>query len=783
MKIKTLSPLPGSVLTFTNDQECIQCLLNPKRSPASFLKKNALLLLMGFSLGLATVAHADSYTVNVTPGVYNVVGNQLDNPPNTLNTLFLSVPVTSQAATYNHSLGYTLATKKALGWNVNPAVNRGEALLLKPQGISTITLNGTSTLTAIDLATVMTFYPLTNWYFRTSQIFDSSNPTRQYTYHDITGQNPVDGVTVYKHKGGPVSVATPFDSPSDWQVYKFRAGAWLAPGAPTILAGNAVWIGPEVATIEGTVSEYDGSCNLIGPLKNMRVELSGATFKQVFTDAAGKYSFYVTAGQTYTVTHVPDPCTAYVPDCVGVGGYSVPIAVGTDHVTGRDFGIRNAGGITADQSVQLSITVPPHGGEPKRTPCCGDQFFYHIGYANRCAPTAAGSKVVLNLSGPTTFSSAVPAPSSVSADLKTVTWTLGALSVADLGLIIATVNVEALGPNCSQLAGTESLVSGTATIEGPVSGADSYIANNIATHTTWTKCAYDPNDKEVFPKGCGPQGYVAGNQVLDYKVHFQNLGAGPAYDVVVRDYLDDDLDISTLEVLGASHNNVFQLNGREMVWTFPNIFLPGAVDNEPGSHGFLTYRVKPLAALAAGTMITNMAAIYFDNNPAVLTPTTTNTITASPVPAASFAVASRQGSAGHTNDFTYTGGTAGATFLWYFGPDATPATSMDANPTGVVFGNYGMKNVSLQVSLGDCRSQPSTALLSVGQPTLRIGQSGAQVCLAWSGATYALQEAGSLEAPIVWQTINPAITQMGSTYSTCLNPTNGMRFYRLVDQP
>ena len=111
---------------------------------------------------------------------------------------------------------------------------------------------------------------------------------------------------------------------------------------------------------------------------------------------------------------------------------------------------------------------------------------------------------------------------------------------------------------------------------------------------------------------------------MTYAVQFQNLGSGPAFDVVVRDRLDDDLDLSTLEVIGTSNKYVFELNGREMVFTFPNIYLPAKIDNEPGSHGFLSYRVKPLAGLAEGTVITNRADIYFDNNPPVLTPVTTS---------------------------------------------------------------------------------------------------------------------------------------------------------------
>jgi len=364
-----------------------------------------------------------------------------------------------------------------------------------------------------------------------------------------------------------------------------------------------------------------------------------------------------------------------------------------------------------------------------------------------------------------------------------VTWTLGALAAGDIGHIDVIVNLDPLGVTCSQSPAT--LVAATATISPFTVGAENNYANNTATHTTYTKCSYDPNDKEVRPKGCGPAGLIKGDQLLTYVVHFQNLGSGPAFDVVVRDLLDDDLDLSTIEVIGASHNYVFGLSGRQMVWTFPNIYLPAKTDNEPGSHGFFSYRIKPLPGLAEGTLITNRADVYFDNNPPVLTPVTTNTITLNtdPLPVASFTATPRQGSAGHTNDFSYTGGTAGATFLWDFGPDAIPPTSTDMNPSGVIFATDGAVNVSLQVSLGGCDAEPTTYLLTAGQPKLNVGLNGTQVCLSWDGDGYSLQETGTLETPIPWQIIHPPTTAVGSTRFTCLDITNAFRCYRLTDQP
>jgi hypothetical protein len=192
--------------------------------------------------------------------------------------------------------------------------------------------------------------------------------------------------------------------------------------------------------------------------------------------------------------------------------------------------------------------------------------------------------------------------------------------------------------------------------------------------------------------------------------------------------------------------------------------------------------VSPYPGLADGTMITNQAVVYFDNNPPINTPTTTNTITSSEMPVASFTVTPRPGSANQTNDFTYTGGTAGATFVWDFGSNAVPAISTNMNPSGVVFLTNGIYNVSLQVSAGGCDAVPAIYPVSVGQPELQIGM-GQVLGLSWLGDGYALQQTFDLGMPNSWVTIQPPLVRLGSTYLTSLGISNRSTFYRLKDGP
>lgn len=146
---------------------------------------------------------------------------------------------------------------------------------------------------------------------------------------------------------------------------------------------------------------------------------------------------------------------------------------------------------------------------------------------------------------------------------------------------------------------------------------------------TTVSCAYDPNDKLVTPQGFGAAGVVPIDQEwLEYTVRFQNTGTDTAFTVQLLDTLDADLDPLTLEVLAASHALTQVQVGaqRAALFRFARILLPDSNVNEPMSHGFVKYRVKPLAGSPHLTTITNSAAIHFDLNPPVITNTVLNTL-------------------------------------------------------------------------------------------------------------------------------------------------------------
>lgn len=148
------------------------------------------------------------------------------------------------------------------------------------------------------------------------------------------------------------------------------------------------------------------------------------------------------------------------------------------------------------------------------------------------------------------------------------------------------------------------------------------------THDAVVTCAYDPNDKQAIPEGYADQHFILGDEEIEYKVRFQNTGNAPAFDVIIEDQIDiSKLDLSTFEPVIASHSysTIIQPDGM-VKFVFNNIMLPDSASDEPGSQGYVVYRIRPLDDLMPGDVIENTADIFFDDNPAIQTNTTFHTI-------------------------------------------------------------------------------------------------------------------------------------------------------------
>lgn len=157
--------------------------------------------------------------------------------------------------------------------------------------------------------------------------------------------------------------------------------------------------------------------------------------------------------------------------------------------------------------------------------------------------------------------------------------------------------------------------------EGSVNN-DQDSSNNLDTLMQVVTASFDPNDKLVKPaRDIFPNQVVEG-QWLDYTVRFQNTGTDTALNILLIDTLSSNLNLSTLEMLTASHPYTFQIKNKTLEWKFDNIYLPDSNTNELLSHGFVRYRIQMKKTLIQNDAVTNTAYIGFDYNEYVQTNTT-----------------------------------------------------------------------------------------------------------------------------------------------------------------
>jgi len=155
---------------------------------------------------------------------------------------------------------------------------------------------------------------------------------------------------------------------------------------------------------------------------------------------------------------------------------------------------------------------------------------------------------------------------------------------------------------------------------------DSVAENNFGVLEQTVMNAYDPNDKSVNEgETITPE---QADDYLHYVIRFQNTGTAAATLVRITDDLSSNLDLSTLDVTSWSHDVRLALEGNRAEFLFDDINLPPTTDDEPGSHGYVAYRIKPISTIALGTSISNTAKIYFDFNFPIITNTVTTTVSA-----------------------------------------------------------------------------------------------------------------------------------------------------------
>lgn len=374
-------------------------------------------------------------------------------------------------------------------------------------------------------------------------------------------------------------------------------------------------------TISGTVY-VDANTNCIldageTGLENIRVNCSG--YGSTFTDANGFYSFRVPTG-TYTIS---EQVKAFYPlaSCQSNNvSVSVVAAAGCNNV------VNFANDVTTIHDLKIvtvNSTLPPIPGNNYRQKVIVKnqgtvaETGIQMGYQHDSQMPFANSTL-------TSFMQ----PNSVGAPYNySVTTGFPSLNPNRSSVMLLNYNTPTNIP-----LGTTVNFYDTVTHVAPIGTnwlLDYSPWDNVNTYQTSVIGSYDPNYKEVSPKGEGPNGaFTSAVKEFDYTIHFQNEGTYFAQNIYITDQLDDDFDWTTFKPGYSDYYYTVTLSETGLVtFTFPKINLPwkDAYGDELSS-GLVNYSIQRKDNTPQGTQFTNTADIFFDFNAPITTNTTVNTL-------------------------------------------------------------------------------------------------------------------------------------------------------------
>ncbi len=354
--------------------------------------------------------------------------------------------------------------------------------------------------------------------------------------------------------------------------------------------------GGDYRTLNGNLRldmDNNGCTTADVPASTVRVKIDDGSHQgAAYTNSVGNYQFYLDDGNFTLTPEFYSPYYSSTPT-------SATIALSSSNtLQTTDFCIA-ANGVHPDLEVML---IP---GDPPRL---GFNATYQLVYHNKGTEALSGN-VQLNFNDSRLdFVSATIAPGTQSAG--SLSWNYSNLLPFERKTI--GVNFYVLPPPTNNL--NDSLIF-NATID-PVAGDETAIDNSFRFRDSCVG-SYDPNNKV-----CLEGRYIDITKIgdyLHYVIRFQNTGNDTAFNVVLKDVLANKYNWNTIEPIAASAPYLFKQTANKIEIFFNNIKLPPTSTNEPGSHGYFAFRVKPASTVAVGTIFINKASIYFDFNLPIVT--------------------------------------------------------------------------------------------------------------------------------------------------------------------
>jgi len=422
----------------------------------------------------------------------------------------------------------------------------------------------------------------------------------QWVYGIVRGVNGYAGPSIFSNMP-----STLYDMPPGDYFIEI-SGPSTGPGFAFFGCSDTTWftipdLGPACGSVRGrTVLDQNRDCitgNDAG-VENQMVEVLPGPYYALTGMYGGVYGVQLPFGD-YTVQQLG---TVYEPHCQPDPiPFTINASTPSAHV---DFADTST--VTFGTEVDMRVMMACGAARP------GFEMDYTIRRSMLSQGPSGSHTLSMTFDSTLGFVNASPIPSSIAGN--TLTWNLASIWGNPLGL----THIRFQVPPDIGLLGTVLNASATITTAQP----DVDPTNNMVSHSCVITGAYDPNDKRARTSTGTSDTlyYVGADEYIDYTIRFQNTGTDTAFHVVVTDTIAPNLDLRTF-IAGASSRG-YELgirNGNTLRFAFYNIQLPDSNVNEPASHGYVSFRIKPREPVLPGTTFENIANIYFDYNPPVIT--------------------------------------------------------------------------------------------------------------------------------------------------------------------
>jgi hypothetical protein len=322
---------------------------------------------------------------------------------------------------------------------------------------------------------------------------------------------------------------------------------------------------------------------------------------QVYTGTDGQYEFFLTDGTYSLALNTTSAWSQTTPS--SNGSISLTITQATQSVyCGNDFG--NYSNCT---SPDLTISI---GNTAMRRGLLND---LNVKITNQGAySTTSSVDVEITMSDDVYLTDTNYSSISTINNLRTYTFSLGSIAALSDSILLLTDSVDVYATLNDTISVFAKVIYG---------GTECDTTDNYASFSDIIVGSVDPNDKQVFINNENARYKMSEShdELLSYKIRFQNLGNYAARRVQIVDTLSSLLDWSTFQKTGSSHDFKVSIANGVITWVNEQIELPSVEDNEEESNGFVTYIIAPNNDVAPYTIVHNVANIQFDRNAYIAT--------------------------------------------------------------------------------------------------------------------------------------------------------------------